>query len=106
MIVARSPVCRDRRRCSTWSSPMPAPAAARALNGSTGTGWPGTARPALSSPCPGWPAGLSIIQTRATSGAAVSVSAAVCRWMGVSTNSARAPESARIHSTCSGEDVS
>ena len=101
MIVARSAVRRDLRRWSTCSPVTSAPAAARALSGSTGTGWPGTARPL---PSPAVPS--SIIHTRPTPGAAASVSAAVCRWAAVSAIKARAPESVRIHSTCSADDVS
>ena len=41
-----------------------------------------------------------------TPGAALSTLAAVCRWAGVSTTSARAPELDRIHSTCSADEVS
>ena len=90
MMVARSAACRAARRPASSSSLISAPSAARLSSC--------LAAPAASGP--------SITQIRSTLGSRASTSLLACRWAGVSAISARAPESPRIHSTCSAEEVS
>jgi hypothetical protein len=83
MTVAMSSGCTASSRSSTACSSVSAPAETR------------------SSSAPD-----SICQTSRRSGASVRTSPTVLAWAGVSTITATAPESLRIHCTCSAEDVS
>ena len=92
MIVARSAATRAERRPASVSSLTGDPSAARLSSGLAAAVSP------LAAP--------SISQICCTAGSLPSTSAMASICAGVSAISARAPESVRIHSTCSAEDVS
>ena len=92
MMVARSAAVRPERRSARASSLTSAPSVARLSSGLAATA------PPLAPP--------SISQICSTAGSRPSTSAMASVCAGVSAIRARAPESLRIHSTCSAEDVS